>query len=171
MAFRTEPGKHLIRQSPVSFIDENGDIIGTTDFLKVGLAINWERPEVQSFKARLRTGKSDDEIQAIYKLFNSKDIQALRCPQLRSYFIIGPLVKEYQRLSLELRICREAMKIKTQQYDTYPEPFLPSKKRFDELALVFDHLVAFYFYLDEIDVRSKPENVHYLFIQKEPMKN
>lgn len=168
--YKTAPKKIVSRQSPISWTDEDEDIVATPEFLGLGLVVNWTRDAVVAFKARLDRENPFKEADDLDDLRTTGKIMSLRVPQLRAYFLTGPLVKEFMLLSEAIRDYQNSIKFKPATILgtnlIYPEFLRESEPRYRELIELFDKFVGLALFIDEESIQRNPKDIHYLFLEK-----
>ncbi len=163
--YKTSPREPLQQLSSFSR-DEDGDIVATNEILKAGVSIKWNRKRVLAFKKQLENGKLE-EMETLCQLYISNKIFGFRCQQKETYFLLGPLVKEFMFLAKSIKD-KTSNQLETKiDNENITEPkFLENTEiRYKELIKVFDKFAALMLFIDEKRLNEVPSKIQYLFIK------
>ena len=170
MAYKTQPKGKLKQQSPITWKDEDGDLVVTSLFLQIGVTVNWDRENVKTFKLRVDKESNFKEADDIYELYATNKIMVLRAQKLEGYLLLGPLVEEFRLLSKSLVDYQKSINFDPRTSlgckIIYPEFLQEAEPRYNELISIFDKLVGLKLNMDEKNLKEDPSRIHYVFIRR-----
>lgn len=167
--YKTSPKRLIEQQNAISWKDEDMDIVATPQLLALGVSVNWTRENVTNFRSRIQREGNFKEANDINELYMKGQIICFRAQQFETYFLMGPLVKEFMLLSKAIKDYQHSINynpITNMGINIIESKFLnEAELRYKELISIFDKFVGLKLVIDEELLYTNPSQIHYLFIK------